>query len=70
MKKKDLSRLPTRGAIEAIIDQVIADNPDNTAAYRAGKTALMGWFVGQVMKASKGKANPGMVNQLLSKKLG
>lgn len=70
MKKKGLSRLPTRGAIEAIIDQVIADNPDNTAAYRAGKTALMGWFVGQVMKASKGKANPGMVNQLLSKKLG
>ena len=70
VEEKGLKQVTDTGAIEAIIDQVIADNPDNTAAYRAGKTALMGWFVGQVMKASKGKANPGMVNQLLSKKLG
>lgn len=67
VEEKGLKQVTDTGAIEAIIDQVIADNPDNTAAYRAGKTALMGWFVGQVMKASKGKANPGMVNQLLSK---
>lgn len=70
VEEKGLKQVTDTGAIEAIIDQVIADNPDNTVAYRAGKTALMGWFVGQVMKASKGKANPGMVNQLLSKKLG
>ena len=70
VEEKGLKQVTDTGAIEAIIDQVIADNPDNTAAYRAGKTVLMGWFVGQVMKASKGKANPGMVNQLLSKKLG
>ena len=59
-----------RVAVEKVIDEVIAANPDNVAAYRGGKTALMGWFVGQVMKASGGKANPGMVNQLLKQKLG
>ncbi len=69
VEEKGLKQVTDTGAIEAVIDEVIAANPDNVAAYRAGKTALMGWFVGQVMKASKGKANPGMVNQLLSKKL-
>ena len=55
--------------IDKIIDEIIAANPDNVASYKAGKTNLMGWFVGQVMKASQGKANPGVVNQILSKKL-
>ena len=70
VEEKGLKQVTDTGAIEAVIDQVIAENPDNVAAYKNGKTALMGWFVGQVMKASKGKANPGMVNQLLAKKLG
>ena len=55
--------------LDKIIDEVIASNPDNVNAYKAGKVALMGWFVGQVMKASQGKANPGMVNSLLKQKL-
>lgn len=58
------------GAIEAVIDGVLAANPDNVAAYKAGKVNLMGWFVGQVMKQSKGTANPAMVNQILKQKLG
>lgn len=69
VEDKGLKQVTDSGAIEAIIDAVIAANPDNVAAYKAGKVNLMGWFVGQVMKESRGKANPGMVNQLLSKKL-
>lgn len=69
VEEKGLKQVTDTGAIEAVIDEVIASSPDNVAAYKAGKTALMGWFVGQVMKASKGKANPGMVNELLRKKL-
>ena len=60
---------PTNGAIEAIIDEVIAENPDNVAAYQGGKDKLFGFFVGQVMKKSQGKANPAAVNELLKKKL-
>ena len=56
-------------AIEKIIDEVIAANPKQLEQYRAGKTTVIGFFVGQVMKASKGQANPGMVNELLRKKL-
>ncbi len=69
VEEKGLKQVTDTGAIEAVIDAVIAANPDNVAAYKAGKTALIGWFVGQVMKESRGKANPGMVNQLLAKKL-
>ena len=69
VEEKGLKQVTDTGAIEAVIDEVIAANPDNVAAYKAGKVALMGWFVGQVMKASKGKANPAMVNELLRKKL-
>jgi len=57
-------------AIEKIIDEVIAANPRQLEQYRAGKTTVIGFFVGQVMKASKGQANPGIVNELLKKKLG
>jgi aspartyl-tRNA(Asn)/glutamyl-tRNA(Gln) amidotransferase subunit B len=56
-------------ALEKIIDEVIAGNPKQVEQYRAGKTTLIGFFVGQVMKASKGQANPGIVNELLAKKL-
>jgi len=64
-----LKQVSDSGAIEAIVDAVIAENPGQVAEYRGGKEKLMGFFVGQVMKASKGKANPGMANQLLKKKL-
>ena len=56
-------------AIEKAIDDVIAANPAETEAYRGGKEKLFGFFVGQVMKATKGQASPDMVNQLLKKKL-
>ena len=69
VEERGLKQVTDTAAIEAVIDEVIAANSDNVAAYRGGKVALMGWFVGQVMKASKGKANPGMVNELLKKKL-
>jgi aspartyl-tRNA(Asn)/glutamyl-tRNA(Gln) amidotransferase subunit B len=56
-------------ALDAIIDQIIAANPKQLEQYRAGKKTLLGFFVGQVMKASKGQASPQLVNELLSKKL-
>jgi aspartyl-tRNA(Asn)/glutamyl-tRNA(Gln) amidotransferase subunit B len=56
-------------ALEKIIDELIAANPRQVEQYRAGKKTVIGFFVGQVMKASKGQANPQIVNQLLAKKL-
>jgi aspartyl-tRNA(Asn)/glutamyl-tRNA(Gln) amidotransferase subunit B len=56
-------------AIEKMIDEVIAANPKQVEQYRAGKKTVAGFFVGQVMKASKGQANPALVNELLAKKL-
>ncbi|MDX2479951.1 MAG: Asp-tRNA(Asn)/Glu-tRNA(Gln) amidotransferase subunit GatB [Desulfuromusa sp.] len=67
--EKGLKQVTDTGAIESIVDEVIAANPAQVAEYQGGKEKMMGFFVGQVMKASKGKANPGMVNQLLKKKL-
>ena len=57
-------------AIAQIIDQVLAENPKQLEQYRAGKTTMLGFFVGQVMKLSKGQANPKLVNELLAKKVG
>jgi aspartyl-tRNA(Asn)/glutamyl-tRNA(Gln) amidotransferase subunit B len=56
-------------ALEKIIDEIIAANPKQVEQYRAGKKTVAGFFVGQVMKASKGQANPQLVNELLAKKL-
>jgi aspartyl-tRNA(Asn)/glutamyl-tRNA(Gln) amidotransferase subunit B len=56
-------------ALEAMIDQVIAENPKQVEAYRAGKKTLAGFFVGQIMKASRGQANPALLNELVTKKL-
>jgi len=67
--EKGLKQITDTGAIEAAIDQVIAANPDKAAEVKAGKDKLLGWFVGQVMKATGGKANPAMLNELLRKKL-
>ncbi len=67
--KRGLKQITDTGAIEKIIDDVIAANPQQVEQYRGGKDKLMGFFVGQVMKLSQGKANPGQVNQLLKRKL-
>src|SRR6185312_11070873 len=65
-----LRQISDTGALEKIVDEVIAANPSQTAQYRAGKTALLAFFVGQVMKASRGQAQPALVNDILKRKLG
>ena len=67
--KKGLKQITDSGAIEKVIDEVIAKNQKQLEQYRAGKEALFGFFVGAVMKATQGKANPAQVNDLLKKKL-
>jgi aspartyl-tRNA(Asn)/glutamyl-tRNA(Gln) amidotransferase subunit B len=69
IEKQGLKQITDTGAIEAIIDQIIAANPDQVAGYKAGKEKLFGFFVGQAMKATGGKANPAQLNELLKKKL-
>jgi aspartyl-tRNA(Asn)/glutamyl-tRNA(Gln) amidotransferase subunit B len=69
IEEQGLKQLTDSGAIEAIVDEVIAANPGQFEELKAGKEKLIGFFVGQVMKLSKGKANPGMVNQLIKKKI-
>lgn len=69
VEEKGLKQITDTGAIEKIVDEVIAENPDNVAAYRGGKDKLFGFFVGQVMKKSAGKANPDLINDLLKQKL-
>ena len=69
IEAQGLKQVSDSGAIEAVVDQIIADNPDKVAEYKSGKDKLMGWFVGQVMKASQGKVNPQMASEMLTKKL-
>ena len=69
ISEKGFEQVSDLSAIEAIIDDVIAANGDNVASYRGGNEKLFGFFVGQVMKASQGKANPKIVNEVLKKKL-
>jgi aspartyl-tRNA(Asn)/glutamyl-tRNA(Gln) amidotransferase subunit B len=69
VKEQGLMQVSDTDEIEKIIDDVIKANPSQAAEYRSGKDKLFGFFIGQVMKASKGKANPDLVNQLLKKKL-
>src|SRR5690606_38958398 len=69
IEAKGLKQITDTGAIEAIIDEVMAANPMQLADYRSGKDKLFGFFVGQVMKVTAGKANPGQVNDLLRSKL-
>ena len=57
------------GEIEKIVDAVIAANPKAVADYKGGKTNVVGWLMGQVMKASQGKANPGQATKMISEKL-
>jgi aspartyl-tRNA(Asn)/glutamyl-tRNA(Gln) amidotransferase subunit B len=70
IEKRGLKQITDSGAIEGVIDAVIAANPKQLADYRAGKDKLFGFFVGQVMKATEGKANPAQLNDLLKSKLG
>jgi len=67
---KGLKQITDTGAIEVVIDRVIADNPEQAQQVRDGNPKVGGWFVGQVMQATGGKANPAAVNELLKKKLG
>ena len=69
VKEKGLEQVTDKGAIEKIIDEVIAANSDKVEQYKSGKDKLFGFFVGQVMKLSQGKANPQMVNEILKSKL-
>ena len=69
VEEKGLKQESDPKALEALIDKVIVDNPDKVKEYKSGKEKLFGFFVGQVMKASNGKANPQLVNDILKKKL-
>jgi len=69
VQEKGLVQVSDTGEIDSLIDEVIAANPDQLANYRSGKETLFGFFVGQVIKASKGKANPKIVNERLRAKL-
>jgi len=69
IEAKDLKQNTDMGAIEAVIDEIIANNPSQAEELRGGKDKMMGFFVGQAMKATQGKANPAQVNQILKKKI-
>ena len=70
IEKLGLKQVSDTGAIEAMVDEILAANPAKVEEYRGGKDKLFGFFVGQVMKASKGSANPQAVNEILKQKLG
>jgi aspartyl-tRNA(Asn)/glutamyl-tRNA(Gln) amidotransferase subunit B len=69
VEEKDLKQESNPKALEVVIEKIIVDNPDKVKEYKSGKEKLFGFFVGQVMKASNGKANPQLVNDILKKKL-
>ena len=69
VREKNLIQLTDSHEIEALIDQIIQNNKDKVDDYKLGKTKLLGFFVGQTMKLSKGKANPKILNEILIKKL-
>ena len=70
IEAKGLKQMSDTGELEAIIDGILAANADNVAQFKAGKDKAFNALVGQAMKATKGKANPAQVNELLKKKLG
>jgi aspartyl-tRNA(Asn)/glutamyl-tRNA(Gln) amidotransferase subunit B len=69
VEREGLVQVSDEGALEAAVAEVLASSPNQVATYRKGKTSTFGWFVGQVMKKTEGKANPGLVNALLRKAL-
>ena len=70
IESEGLRQISDTGALEKIIDEVIAANSKQVEQYKSGKTTVIGYLVGQVMKVSKGQANPAAVNELLKSKLG
>jgi aspartyl/glutamyl-tRNA(Asn/Gln) amidotransferase subunit B (EC 6.3.5.-) len=70
IEARGLKQVSDSGAIEAIVDEILAANPHQVAEYRSGKDKMFGFFVGQAMKAMKGKANPQQLNDILKRKLG
>jgi aspartyl-tRNA(Asn)/glutamyl-tRNA(Gln) amidotransferase subunit B len=69
VQEKNLKQQSDPKELETLIDKVISDNPDKVKEYKSGKDKLFGFFVGQAMKVSGGKANPQLVNEILRKKL-
>jgi aspartyl-tRNA(Asn)/glutamyl-tRNA(Gln) amidotransferase subunit B len=69
IERQGLKQITDTGAIEKIVRNVLADNPGQVQQYKAGQEKLLGFFVGQVMKATQGKANPGEVNKILKQLL-
>ena len=69
IKEKGLVQVSDAGTLEPVIEKILATNPAQVADYRAGKTKVLGFFVGQVMKATRGQANPQVVNDLLQRML-
>jgi aspartyl-tRNA(Asn)/glutamyl-tRNA(Gln) amidotransferase subunit B len=69
VEEKGLRQITDTGALEAVVDQVIASGPKQVEQFRSGNEKILGWFVGQIMKATGGKANPAAVNEILRKKL-
>lgn len=69
VEEKGLKQITDTSAIEAAIDEIMAANMDKVEEIRAGKDKMLGWFVGQVMRATQGKANPAAVNEILRKKI-
>ncbi|MFU7500389.1 MAG: Asp-tRNA(Asn)/Glu-tRNA(Gln) amidotransferase subunit GatB [Candidatus Tisiphia sp.] len=69
IKEKGLVQMSDSGILSAIIDEILSENPDSVAAYKSGKDKLFGFFVGQVMKKTEGKANPSLMNDLLKERL-
>ena len=70
VEARGMRQVSDAGAIEAVVDAVLAANPDKVAQYRGGKTGLIGFFVGQCMKETRGQGNPKVINELLAKRLG
>lgn len=70
VERTGMRQVSDRDAIEAVVAKLVADHPDEVASYRSGKTGLIGWFVGQVMREMRGQANPAVVNEVLKKHLG
>ncbi len=70
VEAKGLKQISDSSEIEGLVDEIIANNPNQVEQFQGGNEKILGWFVGQVMKATQGKANPGLVNQVLRQKLG
>ena len=69
VKKLGLEQVSDAGELGRLVDEVLAANPQSIADFKAGKTKALGFLVGQIMKATHGKANPGMINKMLTEKM-